>query len=94
MEMEEKGNPEEAKNLFIQAWNESTNDFEKFLAAHYVARHQTNPADRLIPSEKQEIIQLVDHSADGVNQPLKDFSTAQSIERYLLTYVNTLIIAS
>jgi rifampin ADP-ribosylating transferase len=47
MNLEEKGKPEEAKNLFIRAWNESTNDFEKFLAAHYVARHQSDLNDRL-----------------------------------------------
>jgi tetratricopeptide (TPR) repeat protein len=47
MAMEEKGNPEEASMLFLQAWNESTNDFEKFTAAHYVARHQKNVSDKL-----------------------------------------------
>lgn len=40
MEMEEKGKSEEAIKLFLQAWNEATKDFEKFIAAHYVARHQ------------------------------------------------------
>ncbi len=47
MELEEKSKPEEASNLFLQAWNEATNDFEKFTAAHYVARHQTNVRNRL-----------------------------------------------
>ena len=47
MDMEEKGRPEEASKLFLQAWNEATNDFERFTAAHYVARHQTNASDRL-----------------------------------------------
>ena len=45
--MEEKGNPEEASKLFLQAWSEATNDFERFLAAHFVARHQTNVSDKL-----------------------------------------------
>lgn len=45
--MEEKGNREEAGKLFLQAWNEATNDFEKFTAAYYVARHQKNVSDRL-----------------------------------------------
>jgi rifampin ADP-ribosylating transferase len=48
MEMEVKGNPEEASKLFLQAWNEATTDFEKFTAAHYVARHQKSVADKLI----------------------------------------------
>src|SRR5664279_985496 len=47
MGMEEKGKPEEASTLFLQAWNEATNDFEKFIAAHYVARHQKNVSDKL-----------------------------------------------
>src|SRR6185312_7525683 len=47
MAMEEKGKLEEASNLFLQAWNEATNDFEKFIAAHYVVRHQKNVSDRL-----------------------------------------------
>ena len=40
MEAEDKGNPDGASRLFLQAWNEATNDFEKFTAAYYVARHQ------------------------------------------------------
>jgi rifampin ADP-ribosylating transferase len=47
MGMEEKGKPEEASRLFLQAWNEATNDFEKFTAAYYVARHQKNTSDKL-----------------------------------------------
>jgi len=45
--MEEKGKPGEASKLFLQGWNEATNDFEKFLAAHYVARHQKTVSDKL-----------------------------------------------
>jgi len=44
---DEKGKPEEASRLFLQAWNEATNDFEKFIAAYYVARHQENTSDKL-----------------------------------------------
>ncbi|GEO02783.1 hypothetical protein AAE02nite_04470 [Adhaeribacter aerolatus] len=47
MVMEENGQPEEASKLFQQAWHEATNDFEKFLAAYYVARQQKNIADKL-----------------------------------------------
>ena len=46
MGMEEKDKPEEAGKLFHQAWNEATNDFEKFIAAHYVGRHQKNVSDK------------------------------------------------
>jgi hypothetical protein len=45
--MEGQGKPEEAGKLFLQAWNEATNDFEKFLTAHFVARHQNNVSDKL-----------------------------------------------
>lgn len=47
MELEEKGKPEEASSIFLQAWNESTNDFEKFTSAYYVARHQETVRDKL-----------------------------------------------
>lgn len=47
MDMEEKNKPEDASRLFLQAWNEATNDFEKYTAAFYVARHQKNVPDKL-----------------------------------------------
>ena len=47
MGMEENGNPEEAGKIFLQAFNESENELEKFLTAHYVARHQKNATDKL-----------------------------------------------
>ena len=47
MDMEGKGDLEGASRLFLQAWNEATDDFEKFTAAHYVARHQKTVADKL-----------------------------------------------
>src|SRR3954453_2378747 len=47
MDMEGKGKPEEASKLFLQAWNEAADDFEKFTAAYYVARHQENVRDKL-----------------------------------------------
>ncbi len=47
MAMEDQGNLEEAGTLFLQAWKEGTNDFEKFLAAYYVARHQKNISEKL-----------------------------------------------
>ncbi len=47
MELEEKGIPEEAGSRFLQAWNEATNDFEKYIAAYFVARHQERVPDKL-----------------------------------------------
>ena len=47
MAMEDSGQPDEALRLFLQAWNEATSDFEKYIAAYYVARHQENVPDKL-----------------------------------------------
>lgn len=47
MDAEGKGNPEEASKFFLQAWNEATNDFEKFTAAHYIDRHQESVNDKV-----------------------------------------------
>lgn len=38
---------EAAKDLFMQAWNDASNDLEKCIAAHYVARHQMSTKDKL-----------------------------------------------
>jgi rifampin ADP-ribosylating transferase len=47
MGMEDRGEPVEAGKLFMRAWDESTNDFEKFIAAYYVARRQAAVGDKL-----------------------------------------------
>lgn len=47
MAMEENGQSEEAYKLFLQAWNDATEDFEKFIAAHYVVRYQEKVSDKL-----------------------------------------------
>lgn len=47
MIMEENGKPEEATLLFYKAWDEASDDFERFYAAYYVSRYQKNISDRL-----------------------------------------------
>lgn len=47
MAMEDIGKPEEAGILFLEAWNEATDDLERFISAFYVARHQANIAGKL-----------------------------------------------
>jgi rifampin ADP-ribosylating transferase len=47
MDLEGQGRKDEALKHFEQAWKEASNDFEKFTAAHYVARHQESVADKL-----------------------------------------------
>ena len=56
MDMEGKGKSEEATKLFLKAWNEAASDFEKFTAAHYVARHQKNIPDKLNWHKTAEIL--------------------------------------
>lgn len=47
MNVEENGKAEEAQKLFLQGWDEATNDHEKFLAAYYISRHQKTASDKL-----------------------------------------------
>jgi rifampin ADP-ribosylating transferase len=74
MDMEEKGKPEDANILFVQAWNEATNDFERYMAAFYVARHQKTTEDRL--SWLQKTLQLaLSINDDSVNGALSSIYT-------------------
>ena len=65
--LEEKGEHEEAGKLFHQAWDEATNDFEKFIAAYYVARQQKNVSDRLkwLETDVQLALKINDPSVNG-----------------------------
>ena len=47
MQAEFNSNPQRAHELFSKAWDESADDVEAFTAAHYLARHQSNPTDVL-----------------------------------------------
>lgn len=47
IDRDEKGKPEEAGPLFLQAWDAATNDFEKFLAAYWMGRHVQSVPDKL-----------------------------------------------
>lgn len=47
MDKEGQGSPEEAAKLYYLAWDKATDSFEKFTAAHYVARQQKNVTDKL-----------------------------------------------
>jgi hypothetical protein len=74
MGMEEKGQPKEAKRLFAQAWNEAANEFEKFIAAHYVARHQENVTDNLrwLETALQFALQMNDDAVKAALPSLYD----------------------
>lgn len=68
MSLEGEGKPEAAASTFQQAWSEASNDFEKFTAAHYVARHQKSIADKL----KWDQIAL-DHALNIEAEGMKSF---------------------
>lgn len=63
MEEESKGNDERAAQFFEQAWNRAVNDFERCIAAHYVARHQANA--QLTLHWNQEAMNYAERVADG-----------------------------
>lgn len=47
MEHEQNGQFAAAASHFMKAWEQSTDDLEACIAAHYVARHQQSPTDVL-----------------------------------------------
>jgi hypothetical protein len=63
MEAEEKGNVEVAATLFARAWKQSANEFERCIAAHYVARHQ--PSAELALHWNQEALDCAHQVTDG-----------------------------
>ena len=47
MGFEDSGNAEEASAMFQKAWDEATDDYEKFIAAYFLARQKKNITDKL-----------------------------------------------
>lgn len=47
MGLEEKGNVDEARSMFYKAWNEASDDYDKFIAAYYLARLQNSIEEKL-----------------------------------------------
>jgi hypothetical protein len=58
----------DASRLFLAAWEQSTTDFERCIAAHYVARHQKDPLDAL----KWNRVAL-DHAVAGGDDRVRGF---------------------
>lgn len=103
MEMEANQKPDKAQALFLQAWDEATNDFEKFTAAHYVARHQKSVEDKLKWDETALVFALkIDDDNMAANYPslylniakcyedLNDIDHAQKNYETALSYANSL----
>ena len=47
MKAEMEGRTDEARQLFMQAWEQSKDDYDACISAHYVARHQKTPEEIL-----------------------------------------------
>jgi hypothetical protein len=47
MQAEGRGDFENARTHFSEAWKKASDDFERCIAAHYVARHQATPEETL-----------------------------------------------
>ena len=52
IEFEGSGRYDDARQAYLQAWDQSTDDFERTIAAHYVARHQKNASDTLLWNQR------------------------------------------
>ena len=72
MEIEGKLQHEAAAKLFRQAWDEATNDFERFIAAYYVAGTQRAVRDKLtwLEAALQFALEINDASVEAALTPL------------------------
>jgi len=103
MDLEGGGKNEEAAKVFLQAWEQASDDKEKFTAAHYVARHQENVADKLVWDEiaLDLALKIKDDSVKGAYpslylniakgyEDLKEFDKAIKNYKTALSYVDSL----
>jgi len=103
MDMEGEGKNEEASKVFLQAWEQASDDKEKFTAAHYVARHQKSVADKLVWDEiaLNLALKIKDDSVKGAYpslylniakgyEDLKEFEKATKNYEMALIYANFL----
>lgn len=51
MRAESKGDPDEARELFERAWASAGDDYDRCVAAHFLARHQPTPDDNRLWNE-------------------------------------------
>lgn len=103
MDMEGKSKTEEASRLFLQAWSEATSDFEKFTAAHYVARHQKSVPDKLkwVETALQFALKINNDTVKGAfpslylniakcYEDLSDFDNAKKNHELAISFMNKL----
>ncbi len=68
MTLEGEGKPDMAAQAFRRAWYEASNNLEKAIAAHYVARHQQGVTDKLKWDE-----QALFHALQTKDESVKEF---------------------
>lgn len=101
MGMEENGKPEDARRIFLQAWHEATNEFEKFFAAYYVARHQEDVRDKLkwLETALQLALKINNDSVNGAlpllysniskcYEELRDAANAKKNHELAISFMN------
>jgi len=104
MELEGEGMPDEASAVFLQAWKQANNDFDKFIAAHYIARHQKTVADKLNWDETalQMALNIKEDGIEGAYpslyfniakcyEDLNDFAKAKENYQTALSYTSFLL---
>jgi tetratricopeptide (TPR) repeat protein len=101
MDLEGQGKNDEASKVFLEAWQQASNNKEKFTAAHYVARHQKSVADKLTWDETalNLALNIADDSVKGAYPSLylnigKGYEDLDEFERAMENYETALIHAN
>ncbi|MGW7415527.1 hypothetical protein [Streptomyces sp. NPDC054863] len=63
MQAEAAGRAEEARRLFVRAWESAGDDYDACVAAHYLARQQSSPQETL--RWNRECLERADRVGDG-----------------------------
>ncbi|GAB3272932.1 hypothetical protein GCM10027347_44930 [Larkinella harenae] len=103
MEREGEGKPDEAFQLVQRAWREATNDVERCIAAHYMARHQSTVIDKLawdeialrsaINVQEQDMLAVYPSlylNIGKCHEDLKDFDAARNNYQLAQLYADEL----
>ena len=81
MDLEGEGKNEEASKIFYEAWQLATTHQEKFIAAHYVARHQKTIDDKLLWDETTlELALKIDDDSVKIAYPSLYLNVAKGYE--------------
>ena len=68
MGCESRGRAADALGFFTSAWMQSKDDFERCIAAHYVARHQEEPVEALLWNQRS-----LDHAKAVADDRVREF---------------------